>query len=206
MKLLMALTSPYARKARIVVAEKLLGGNFPQVEEEAVNPWENNAGIVAFNPLNKIPVLILEDGERIIDSCVIVEFLDAQGGAPRFIPSEPGLRAQVKAREALADGITDAIAGVIMAGRVLGGSDNIPPEWRTWQLEKARRAIAEFAGTLDKRGEEIDLGDVALGCALGFLDFRMPDFAWRKWHPALADWFDEISKRDSFASTAPKAA
>ena len=204
MKLLIAFTSPYARKSRIVVAEKSLGGNFPHVEEVVVNPWENNAGVVAFNPLNKVPVLILDDGERIIDSRVIVDFLDAQSDAPRFIPSELKLRAQVKAREALADGITDATAGVVMAGLILGDPDKVPAEWREWQLEKAKRGVAEFADTPDKRREGMDLGDIALGCALGFMDFRLPDFAWRVWHPALADWFDEISKRDSFASTVPK--
>ena len=206
MKLLITSTSPYARKARIVIAEKSLGEGFPHVETEGANPWENNAGVVAHNPLNKIPVLILSGGEKIIDSRAIAEFLDAQSGEPRLIPAEPQLRAIVKSRESLADGITDAATTVIMAGRILGGAENVPAEWRDWQLEKAKRGVAKFSETIDKRiRQELNLGDIALGCALGFLDFRLPDFTWRRSHPALSDWFDKISERDSFIATVPKA-
>lgn len=201
MKLLITPTSPYARKARIVALEK----NLP-VEFAVADPWPDFCGVADINPLNKIPVLIPDGGEPIFDSRVIVEYLDAQAEAPRLIPADPAARARVKTMEALADGITDAAASVLMAGRV-AGAEAVPQKWREWQTDKIRRAVAYCNAGIQKRpaAEALHLGDIALGCALGFLDFRFPDLNWREANPALAEWFAPIANRPSFAQTAPKA-
>ncbi len=197
MKMLISPTSPYARKARILVIEKQLG-----CEMQIVNPYQDDADYVtSINPLRKIPVLLTDSG-TIVDSRVICEFLDAQSDTPKFFPDDFNDRIKVRVREALADGALDAGVAIVMAGRVAPDMQN--ETWKEWLLNKVHAALATFEKSPPQNASVLDMGDIALACALDFLSFRMPDLAWQNKHPALAAWLTEVLKRDSFMQTNPR--
>ena len=200
MKLLATPTSPFARKARILILEKGLA-----CETTPANPWENDPQVLAVNPLRKIPVLLTDDGAAFFDSRVICEYLDSLG-EPRMLPADPAARAAEKTRESLADGAAESIAAVIMAKRA--EPEMSAPAWEKWLLDKARGAFARFADEMEKRPRPADspplLGDVALFCALDFALFRRPDLDWRGAHAGLAAWFDRFNARESARNTDPR--
>ena len=201
MKLLISPTSPFARKARMMILEKNLDCEFVPAA-----PFDDDPQVLAVNGLRKIPVLLADDGAAIFDSPVICDYLDSLGGAPRFLPPDPAARAAVKTREALADGAMESIAAVVMAKRV--EPEMSGPAWEKWLLDKARGAFSQFADEMKKRPRPAearpDLGDVALFCALDFALFRRPDLDWREAHPALAGWFGRVNARDSARKTDPR--
>ena len=200
MKLLATPTSPFARKARILILEKGLA-----CETVAAAPWDDDPQVLAANPLRKIPVLLPDDGGAVFDSRVICERLDAEG-EPRFIPSDPAARAAVKTQEALADGAAESVAAIVMAKRV--DPEMASAAWEQWLLDKARNAFARFAEEMKARPRPADaaihLGDVALFCALDFALFRRPDLEWRESHPELGEWFERFGERESARKTDPR--
>ena len=198
MKMLISPTSPYARKARILVAEKKL-----HCEMQAVNPYQEDADYVtATNPLRKIPVLLTDEG-TFFDSRVICEYLDAQGDKPKFLPDDFSARMAVKVREAAADGVLDAGVAIVMAGRVAPDMQN--DAWKGWLMDKVKASLSSFEKkTSPSVGDDWDMGDVALACALDFLSFRMPDWDWPRTHPSLSAWYNRVAMRDSFIHTDPR--
>lgn len=201
MKLLASKTSPYARKVRILLAEKQIP--FELVEESA---WNADTTVPRYNPLNKVPVLVLDDGTCLYDSSVIAEYLDPLG-APVFIPPAGLDRAKVRRDEALGNGITDAgIAIYLERKRVASLQD---PAWMARQKGKVEAGIAalerELGGKAYLHGDAMTLGDIACACALLWLEFRMPEFAWRRSHAALGRWIERLEARPSFAETGPPA-
>jgi glutathione S-transferase len=202
LKLLATLTSPYARKVRIALAEKKI--EYTLVED---SPWVPGNAVSEVNPLGKIPVLVLDDGTRVFDSRVIVEYLDAMSPVSRLIPEPSRQRIAVKRWEALADGICDA-AGAIFLERKRPARQQ-SKEWIERQRAKIDRGIVELAQELDERpwcnGEAYSLADIATGCALGYLDLRFPEIDWRGAHPNLAALADKLAGRPSFADTVPPA-
>ncbi len=203
MKLLASLTSPYARKVRIALAEKKI--DYVLVE---VSPWTAEDTVAAVNPLAKIPVLIVEDGLFVYDSRVIVEYLDSVSPVSKLIPEPTRQRIAVKRWEALADGICDAAATIVLERKRPAAQQS--QEWIDRQQRKVETGVAELARELGERtwcnGEGYSLADIAAGCALGYLDFRDPSFDWRDRHPNLARFADRLGKRASFADTGPPAA
>ena len=197
MKLLISPTSPFARKARILILEKGLSCDFAPAA-----PFDDDPQVLAVNRLRKIPVLLADDGAAIFDSPVICDYLDALGDSPRFVPPAAAARAAVKTREALADGAMESIAAVIMAKRVAPAMSDAA--WENWLLDKARGAFSQFAETPPTGDNWRDLGDVALFCALDFALFRRPDLDWRTAHPELAAWFDRVNARDAARQTDPR--
>ena len=201
MKLLMSPTSPFARKARIVILEKGV-----DCESVVAAPFNDDPQVLAVNRLRKIPVLLPDQGGAVFDSQVICEYLDSLGDGPRFLPSDPAARAAVRTREALADGAMESIAAVVMAKRI--SPEMSGPAWEKWLLEKARGAFAQFADEMEKRprrsGAPEDLGDIALFCALDFALFRRPELDWRGAHPGLGAWFDRVNAGDSARKTDPR--
>ncbi len=197
MKILVLETSPYVRKVCIVADEKGLA-----YERVATNPRARPALLAKNNPMGKVPVLIDDRGRAIFDSNVIVDYLDAKGGEPFFIPTDMEERAEVKTVVSSADGIVDAVAAVAMAGFVDKG--NISERWAGWQHGKAATALE----WLEKRSKDgnyfcfgrLTLADVALVCALDFLD-RVPSaqISWRDRCPRLLSSFEMLSQRDAFA-------
>ncbi len=202
MKLLASLTSPYARKVRIALAEKKIDYDLLEV-----SPWDASDAIAEFNPLGKIPTLVLEDGSSLFDSRVIVEYLDAVSPVSRLIPEPLRQRIAVRRWEALADGICDA-AMLIAQERKRAVRQQSKPSI-AHQERKIARAIVTLARELEERpwcnGEAFSLADIATGCALTCLDLRYAELDWRDLHPNLGRLADKLAARPSFADTAPPA-
>ncbi|MDO8436922.1 MAG: glutathione S-transferase [Nitrosomonadaceae bacterium] len=201
MKLVGSLTSPYVRKARIVLAEKRINYDF------AVDvPWNADSQVPDYNPLGKVPVLIMEDGTPLYDSRVIVEYLDNISPVSRLIPESNRHRIMVKRWEVLADGISDAAATIFLERKRPAVQQS--PEWIMRQQQKVTRGLEAAAHELGTKkwcnGSAYTLADVALGCTLGYLTFRFPEIEWRNAFPNLADLADKLEKRVSFVETAPK--
>ena len=201
MKLIGSSTSPYVRKVRIVMAEKKLDYQFVLVDV-----WAANSLISDSSPLGKVPCLVMEGGEAVFDSRVIVEYLDTLSPVGKLIPPQGRERAEVKTWEALADGVLDAaILARLEAtwpGRSAGQRSDA---WIKRQRDKIDHALkAMDTGLGDKAycsGVHFSLSDVAVGCALGYLDFRFPEIDWREAHANLSRLNEKLSLRASFADT-----
>ena len=205
MKLIGATSSPYVRKVRVVMAEKKLDYQF--VEE---NVWESDA-ILASNPLGKVPCLVMEGGEAVFDSRVIVEYLDARSPLARLIPEPNRERTEVRTWEALADGIVDALILARLESTWAGRSaEQRSQAWIDRQMKKVNASLEAVATGLAAKpwctGIHMTLADVAVGCALGYLDFRFPQIAWRSDYPTLARLAEKLNARNSFIDTAPPRA
>ena len=201
MKLIGSPTSPYVRKVRIVMAEKKL--EYQMVDEDV---WGSDA-ILASNPLGKVPCLVMEGGEAVFDSRVIVEYLDARSPLARLIPEPNRERTEVRTWEALADGIVDALILARLEASWGGRKDGERSQaWIDRQMKKVDAALdAIGTGLADKpwcSGIHMTLSDIAVGCALGYLDFRFPQVAWRDKHPNAARLADKLNARQSFIDTA----
>src|SRR5512141_1381197 len=203
MKLLGSLTSPFVRKARIVLAEKRIEYTF-----ELDNPWDAKSRVPDANPLGKVPVLVLEDDSTLFDSRVIVEFLDSVSPLNRLIPSNNREKIEVKRWEALADGVLDAAVAVVMERRRPAKQKSEAAIKR--QMDKIERGVAVMARDLADKpwctGNAFTLADIACGVALGYLDFRHGQYDWRVLHPNLAKLAAKLAERPSFADTAPQDA
>jgi len=201
MKLLASKTSPYARKVRVLLAEKQLAFEF--VEESA---WNAGTTVPRYNPLNKVPVLVTDDGNCLFDSSVIAEYLDPLG-APSFIPPAGIERALVRRDEALGNGIADAGIAIFLEKKREAPRQD--PAWIARQRDKVEAGIEalarELGGKAYLRGDTITLGDVACACALLWLEFRLPEIAWRPRHAELERWIARLEARPSFAKTRPAA-
>jgi glutathione S-transferase len=200
MKLLYTLTSPYARKVRVVAAEKRI-----EIEMLKVVLADPACPVIQYNPLGKIPVLVLDDGESLFDSRVIVEYLDNRTPLARLIPQEHSAKIWVRRWEALADGVCDAaILARQEAARPEKLRDNAVIEK---QMGKVSRGLTQLNAELGENKWCVDdtfsLADIALGCMLGWLDLRYADMGWRESYPNLARHFEEMMKRPSFSETAP---
>jgi glutathione S-transferase len=203
MKLIGATTSPYVRKVRIVMAEKKLEYTF--VEE---NVWAADTTITHANPLGKVPCLILDAGEALFDSRVIVEYLDILSPVGKLIPASGRERAEVKTWEALADGLLDAAILARLEATWAGRTEEQRSlAWIDRQLGKVRDSLkAMSTGLGDKpfcSGIHLSLADIAVGSALGYLDFRFPDINWRNTHPNLAKLQEKLMQKPSFIDTTP---
>jgi glutathione S-transferase len=204
MKLIGAITSPYVRKVRIVMAEKKLDYQF--VPEDV---WSATTQIGASNPLGKVPCLVMEGAEAVFDSRVIVEYLDTLSPVGKLIPGQGRERAEVKTWEALADGVLDAAILARLEATWPGRSDEQRSQaWIDRQLGKIDSALAAMARGLGDKpfcsGVHFSLSDVAVGCALGYLDFRFPQIDWRTPHPNLTKLSDKLALRASFQDTRPE--
>ncbi len=202
MKLIGTKTSPYTRKVRAVLAEKRM-----ECEFIIDSPNVENNTVAHYNPLGKIPVLVLEDDSTLFDSRVIVEYLDNASPGNRLIPEEKRPRIQVRRWEALADGCTDAAVAVTVERRRF--IEQQSPQWIARQQGKLDRALQMMADDLAAKtwcaGDFFTLADIAVGCCLGFLDFRLADVPWRRNHPNLARLADKLALRASFKDTVPEA-
>ncbi len=200
MKLIGSLTSPYARKARIVLAEKKIDYEFI-----VDSPWTAETQVSKYNPLGKIPVLVLDDGSTLFDSRVIVEYLDSVTPNNRLFPQGGRQRIQVKRWEALADGVSDAAAAAFLeAKRPEGERSASWIERQRGKIELGVRAMDTDLGEAPWcQGNALSLADIACGCALGYLVFRFPDIDWRASCPNLARLHDKLMQRQSFIDTVP---
>jgi glutathione S-transferase len=203
MKLIGATSSPYVRKVRIVMAEKKLDYEF--VTEDV---WAAESTIGQSNPLGKVPCLVMEGGEALFDSRVIVEYLDTLSPVGKLIPAVGRERAEVKTWEALADGVLDASILARLEANWAGRSKAQRSQaWIDRQLSKVHASLKAMSQGLGEKpfcaGIYLSLADVAIGCALGYLDFRFPEIEWRGDYPNLAKLHEKLSQRQSFADTNP---
>jgi glutathione S-transferase len=203
MKLLGSSASPYVRKVRVVMAEKKLDYDF--VTEDV---WAAQTTIAESNPLGKVPCLIMEGAEALFDSRVIVEYLDTLSPVGKLIPAVGRERAEVKTWEALADGILDAAILARLEATWAGRLDvQRSQAWIDRQLGKVESALLAASKDLGDKpycmGIHLSLADVAVGVALGYLDFRFPQLLWREQYPNLVKLQDKLMLRASFLDTRP---
>ena len=200
MQLIGSLTSPFVRKVRIVAAEK-----FIEYELVIDTPWSDETRVPEFNPLGKVPVWIMEDGKTLFDSRVIVEYLEHVSPVGHLLPKDARPRIAVKRWEALADGVCDAAALVFVERK--RAADKQDQEWIKRQMTKIEAGLKMMSEDLGNQnwctGEFFCLADVAVGCALGYLEFRFPEIDWRRAHPNLSELFDRMMQRPAFKETVP---
>jgi glutathione S-transferase len=198
MKLYYSPPSPFSRKVRIAAALAGLDGLPQLVLADTLDPADP---IREKNPLGKIPMLETDEGDCIYDSAVIAAWLDARGGG-RILPRDPKPRFAALVLEALADGLTDAAVLVIYEGRFREENER-SARWLAHQGGKIERALARLELTAPALEGAPDIGQIALACALGYLDLRFGG-AWRATHPRLVAWLEDFAdKVPAFSATAP---
>lgn len=199
MKLLMAAASPFVRTVRVAIRET---GQTDAIEEVPVvtTPVAHSPDLAAVNPLGKVPTLLREDGPALYDSRVICRFVDARAGAGLY----PEARLwDVLTLEATAMGIMDAAVIMVYEKRVRP-EETWSPDWLENQWLRVERALSVLnARWMSHLAGPLDMGQIALGCALGYLDFRHAERDWRGDHDALASWEAEFARRDSMRDTRP---
>jgi len=202
MKLFASLTSPFARKVRVILQEK----NLP-FELVVDSPWESNTRIPGVNPLGKVPALVTEDGEVFHDSPVIAAYLETLNAAPHLLPLDRLEAVRVRQTEALADGINDAAVIALLESRRPDPQRSETVIAR--QMEKVERTLdvleKNATGRTWLHGDDINLGDISVGIALAYLDLRFPALNWRASRPALTALAERLFARDSFIDTTPPA-
>lgn len=200
MQLIYAAASPFARKVRVLAAET---GLLERIElfDTAVLPTTLNERVNALNPLGKIPVLLSDDGEALYDSRVICEYLDTLHQGAKLLP-DGAARWQVLRLAALADGLMDAA----LLARYERAARPAELQWSAWlegQLGKIQRALAELERQVGQLQGPLDLAQIGVACALGYLDFRFADLDWRVAHPGLAAFQQAFAQRASMQASAP---
>jgi glutathione S-transferase len=203
MKLLGSNSSPYVRKVRVVMAEKKLDYAF--VIDDV---WSSETKITDISPLGKVPCLVMEGGEVLYDSRVIVEYLDTLSPVGKLIPSVGRERAEIKTWEALADGLLDAsILARLEASWAGRTAEQRSQAWIARQLGKIHASLRSMSQGLGEKpfcsGIHLSLADIAVGCALGYLDFRFAEINWRTDYPNLHKLHDKLMLRPSFIDTLP---
>ncbi|MCG8561225.1 MAG: glutathione S-transferase [Hyphomicrobiales bacterium] len=191
MKLYYNKPSPYARKVLVAAHETGLADRLTLCE---VDPWSDPAELHALAPVGRVPALIMDNGAVLSESTAICEHLDAIGNDRALVDGE---RLSTMARIGLAQGLIDAAFGIVIEARRPAEA-----QWTHW-TERQRRAIERILPRAETADDGFDLGDIALACGLAYLDFRLPEIAWRFAHPTLAQWLDGINERPSMQATQP---
>jgi glutathione S-transferase len=200
MKLISATPSPYARKVRIALAEKAIPF---QLETEV--PWDSTTNTPKYNPLEKLPVLILDSGKAVYESDYILEYLEAKFPNPPLLPADIDQRLDARQIEVLCDGVCDAFV-LLFFERHRDPAHQSQP-WMDRQLRKIDGGVAALARLAGDRefvvADRFTLADIALGTLTRYLSVRWPDYAWRDRHPTLAAYSDRMEQRPSFRDTVP---
>ena len=200
-QLISATPSPYARKVRIALAEK--GLPFELLTEV---PWDSTTTTPRYNPLEKLPILLLGDGSSVYESSYILQYLELKHPQVPLVPKDIDGHLAARKLEVLCDGVCDAVVlSLFEKMRADGGS----PEWLARQRRKIEGGMAEMARLVGQRqwavGESFSLGDIAVGTAAGYVSLRYPDLAWRTLHPDLAVSCERLVQRKSFTDSMPVA-
>jgi glutathione S-transferase len=188
--------SPFGRKVKIAATLCGLDGRIEVAAADTTDPTDSLRGQ---NPLGKIPALILDDGTVLHDSAVILEFLDAEAGGGIIIPADAE-RFRVLTMQALADGVMEASLLQVYEGR-FRAPETHSERWLDNQRGKVARGLASFEAAPPALSPQPHVGQIALACALGYLDLRF-EGTWRATHPRLVAWLDDFAaKVPSFAAT-----
>ncbi|MBE7636332.1 glutathione S-transferase [Sneathiella sp. P13V-1] len=199
MKFCSSPTSPFARKAMVTALEKGVDNQLEMVSPDLTDVFK---GINPSNPLGKIPSLELDDGTVIFDSIVIAEYLDSISDSPSLFPSEPAARAKTMTLHALANGMTDA-AFTRRWGSTMLPEDERSPSWNARLKLAIDKSLDQLEAQIDDFAGKVDIAAIAIGCALGYLDFRFAEENWRDGHSKLAAWYEEFAARPSMKATVP---
>lgn len=201
MKLFGILTSPYVRKTRIVLSEKKIEYEFVLADLDSPNSIINE-----YNPLGKVPCLVMDDGKTLYDSRVIVAYLDTTTPVGKLLPNSNRSRADVRCWEALADGLMDAAVSIRLERKRPVAQQS--QEWIDRQMKKIKTGLKAMSVNLGKRQfcheNTFSLADIAVGSSLGWLEFRFPEIGWRNEYENLSQLFDRLSERTSFKETKPE--
>ncbi|KAK3723474.1 hypothetical protein LTR37_001726 [Vermiconidia calcicola] len=203
--LISATPSPYARKVRILLQEKGL-----PFELQTEVPWDSTTKTPQYNPLEKLPVLIFDDGTSIYESHYILEYLEAKYPKPSLMPEGLDDRLFAKKVEVICDGICDAL--VLAFFERMRDPDKQSQAWKDRQMRKADGGLQALASFVEQAGgneflidNKLTLADVAIGSVLGWLSLRWPDHQWKTTHPRLNAYFERLDQRPTFANTRPSA-
>jgi glutathione S-transferase len=203
MKLRYSPASPYVRKCLVLAHEAGLAGRIETVPTVTADPA---SGLAKDNPLGKIPALTVKDGHVIFDSPVICEFLDGLHRGPKLFPARGKARWTALRRQALADGILDA--SLLRRYESMRPAEERSATWDEKQKSVVTRALDALEREVKDLGKpaarRTTIGHIAIGCALGYLDFRFAADNWRNGRPNLARWYEGYAKRPSMAATVPK--
>jgi glutathione S-transferase len=202
LKLFYSPTSPYVRKCLVCAHETGLIDRI-ELPPAAPHPVNRDRALVAINPLGKLPTLLTDDGAVLYDSRVICEYFDALAGG-RLIPAGGPARWSALVDQSLADGILDA-AVLTRYETVVRPEALRWPAWIEGQLDKVHCGLAEIERRAATFGARIDIGTIATGCALAYVDFRYPALDWHSRCPTASAWFTSFSQRPSMRATEPPA-
>ena len=205
MKLTFSPGSPYARKVRIAAIELGLIDKIELVPT-AVQPGKLNEEYSRdISPLRKLPALILDNGSTVVDSYVIVEYLDELAGGGKLIPAAGDAKWRVKTEHAILQGMLEAML-LCRYETFLRPEEKRWPTWVDDQWERAWQGLALFERRPETLARPLDIVQIALVCTLGYADFRFPDCGWRKAYPKLAAFHETMMKRPSIKDTVPPPA
>jgi glutathione S-transferase len=197
MKLFYSPTSPFVRK---VVACAITRGLDSRIERIRIDAHASPAALLAANPLSKVPALLTEDGVALFDSPLICEYLDSIGDEQPLFPDHGASRWVALRYQALADGMMDA--AVMARGEIMRPQEAA----RQANIERQKVAVTRGLALLEEHPPSDglpDIGGISVACALGYLDFRFAEDAWRDHHPRLAHWFEGVSALPGIAETVP---
>ncbi len=197
MKIYYSGTSPYVRKVMVCAILRGLDG---RIEKHASNPHASPADLLADNPLSRVPALVADDGMSLYDSPVICEYPDSIGDAPKLFPAAGPARWRALKLQAMGDGILDA--AVPCRGELAKPREDA----RDGLIARYKAAIVRTVDALEAGlpGTVVDIGTIAVACALGYLDFRYGSEPWRPGHPKLTAWYEAFAHNPAIAATLPK--
>lgn len=199
MKLRYSPLSPFVRKVTVTLIEI---GLEDKVERIPTDVWDPETDIAKDNPLGKIPTLITDDGKALYDSPVICEYLDGLHDGDKLFPASGQARWRALGLQALGDGMSEA--GVLKLLETRRPEEMQYEKWMARQTAAVLRAMDSLESDADGLEGPPTIGHVAVGCSLGWLDFRFADLGWRQDRPGLAEWFEGFSERPSMTATVPK--
>lgn len=202
MKLIYSPASPFVRKVLVLAHEAGISDRLERVNPGPLTPVNPNPEVVRVNPLGKIPTLVLDDGVSLSDSRVICEYLDGLHDGALF-PAAGKERYRALTLQALADGLMDTAVGLRYETFVRPAEK----QWDQWidkQRERYHRVLDHFDAGISSAGDAPTIGTIAVGCALGYLDFRFADDDWRAGRERLAGWYDAFAARPSMRATEPE--
>ncbi|HYC46174.1 MAG TPA: glutathione S-transferase family protein [Burkholderiales bacterium] len=197
MKLYLNKASPYARLVLVVAHEKGLPG---RIELVWTDPWASSDELLTVNPFSKVPALVLPDGQPLVESGCICDYLDGAGEGRRLMPAAPAERVPVLRKYGFGRALIDSAFGAVIDRRYSAGS-TLATRW----IEAVNRGVGTLGHDVARAAHaEPDLGDLAIAVGLSYLDFRLREIAWRAAAPRLANWFEHVNARPSMQRTAPE--
>jgi len=203
MKLIGSYTSPFVRKISIIMLEKGIIFEFVNA-----SPYSDESHVPQYNPLGKVPALVADDHQIWFDSSIIAEFLELRGDAPALLPDDPLAALHIRQLEKLADGVSDA--ALVIVREQLRPGDLQSEEVLLRNREKIQRGLDMLEKNAAEKkhlnSEQVNLADIAVGCMIGYLNFRRVVPNWCVNRPALVKLAETLFKRESFARTTPPSA